>query len=133
MSTANGAAKSIGDASRETGLSIDTLRYYERCGLICRVQRDSGGRRRYTDLDIAWFGFLRRLRATGLSVRAMRKFARLQQQGRQTLEERLHILQSHREGLASRIGELSQMLAYIDEKIDDYEQALRADRDRRGE
>jgi len=63
----------------------------------------------------------------------MRKFARLQQQGRQTLEERLHFLQSHREGLASRIGELSQMPAYLDEKIDDYEQALRADSDRRGE
>ena len=84
--------KTIRDVARETGLSVHTLRYYERIGLIPPVERAESGHRRYRDKDIAWFEFLRKLRATGMPIRKVREYVALQQQGDETLRERFELL-----------------------------------------
>jgi len=119
------ARKSIGDAAQETGLSVHTLRYYERAGLICRVRRGRGGRREYAPENIAWFAFLRRLRAAGMSIRTMHEFARLQQRGATSLSARLELLRDHQADLARRIAALCRMQDDIDAKVRDYERAVR--------
>jgi len=63
-----------GDAAQRTGLSLDTLRYYEREGIIGPIRRDTGGRRRYTEDDVAWIGIVTCLRDAGLGIDDLRRF-----------------------------------------------------------
>jgi hypothetical protein len=72
-----GAGLPIAEVVERTGLSRDTLRYYEKAGLIDAVDRSSGGQRRYASADLAWLEFLLRLRATGMSIADMQRFAEL--------------------------------------------------------
>ena len=81
---------SIAEASEQTGLTIDTLRYYERDGLLLRaVPRSSTGQRRYSDDDITWIVLITRLRATGMSIAEVRHYADLVRQGEGTEQQRL--------------------------------------------
>src|SRR5271166_6538501 len=84
-------------------VSIDTLRYYERIGLIHEVDRLSNTHRRYTESDIQWIQFLLRLRATGMPIQQMLAFARLKRLGESTLRERVAILQAHRDQIEAHI------------------------------
>jgi len=121
--------RAIRDAAQETGLSVHTLRYYEQIGLIPPVQRARSGHREYTDWDIAWLGFLCKLRATGMPIRKMRAYVQLQQRGDETLRERLELLKAHRDALATRIHELSEMYQYIDAKVVHYSEVVAGNRD----
>jgi DNA-binding transcriptional MerR regulator len=112
---------SIGKVSERTGLSIDTLRYYERLGLIDEVARDASGCRIYSDLDIERIGFVRRLRATGMSVEVISRYVRLRSQGTGTADIRLDMLQHHRQTLMIKQRELAESLALLDSKIDYYQ------------
>jgi len=123
------ASKTIREVAHETGLSVHTLRYYERIGLIPRIRRAESGHREYRDEDIAWFGFLRKLRATGMPICRMREYVDLQQQGNATLRERFELLKTHRDALAEHIRELSQMYDYIDAKVGHYAQVVEGTRD----
>jgi DNA-binding transcriptional MerR regulator len=110
------------EAAARTGLSIDTLRYYERIGLIDDVPRTTGGQRVYSDDHLDWFGVLTCLRRTGMPVREMRRYADLSRDGATTEEERLRILEEHRVAVLERIAELQESLRVVEGKIDWYRQ-----------
>ncbi|MFD0200411.1 MULTISPECIES: MerR family transcriptional regulator [Saccharothrix] len=110
----------IAEAVEVTGLTAHTVRYYERIGLLDPVDRGPGGRRRFRGADLAWLGFLTRLRTTGMSIRDMQRFAELRRRGDQTTPERLELLERHRDAVRGRIAELADCLTSLDAKIDHY-------------
>lgn len=115
----------IAEAAHRSGLSIDTLRYYERIQLIDPPARDSGGRRAYNDEDLAWLEFLTRLRTTGMSIRMMREYAKLRHQGLASAGRRKQILVKQRTEVLERIAELNACLDVLNYKIANYEQCER--------
>ncbi|MFO1326269.1 MAG: MerR family transcriptional regulator [Rubrivivax sp.] len=114
----------IGVLARSSGRSVHTIRWYEAQGLMPGVQRDSGGRRRYSPRHVAWLDLMVRLRATGMSIEKMRRYASLVRQGQATLAERRALLQAHRADVLARIDEWQQALTLLDDKIDFYGQWL---------
>lgn len=114
---------SIGEFSKVTGVSIHTLRYYEKEGLIF-VKRNSAGRRIYGEGDIAWIEFILRLKETGMPLRDIRRYARLRYKGDATMPERLAMLQKHRETIRGEIQKWEENLANMDRKIKTYEKGI---------
>ncbi|WP_035857036.1 MerR family transcriptional regulator [Cryptosporangium arvum] len=114
----------VADTADKTGLTAHTLRYYERVGLIWGVERDAAGHRRYTSGQVDWLVLLTRLRATGMPIAGMLRYAELVKSGRADAE-RLDLLRDHRVALAARVAELTADLAVIDDKIAVYEQRLK--------
>ena len=111
---------SVGEAAERSGFSVDTLRYYERLGLVDAIERDGGGRRRYTADDLEWLGLLACLRDTGMPVREMQNFAELVRAGDHNWRERRELLQAHRERVRAHIADLTERLDRIQYKIDYY-------------
>ena len=107
----------IKQVAQQTGLSIDTLRYYERIGLLEPVGRAQNGHRRYTQHDIAWIDLLIRLRNTGMPRAQMVRFAQLRSQGSATVTERRLMLEQHQHSLEQRMQELEQHMAALQQKI----------------
>lgn len=114
---------SIGEFSEITGLGIHTLRYYEQERLITPM-RNSSNRRRYSDRDVAWIAFIRRLKATGMPIREIKRYAALRAEGESTLTERMELLIQHRQSLKDRIMQLQEHEARLDEKIAFYRQEI---------
>lgn len=115
------AGLSIAEAAHRTGVSVHTLRYYERAGLVVTtVERTTGGRRRYHQLDLEWITVCTKLRATGMPIRAIRRYAELVAAGRGNEDERLALLESHRADVVAKLAEIQQNLKIIDHKIDVY-------------
>jgi DNA-binding transcriptional MerR regulator len=118
---------SIAEAARRTGVSVHTLRYYERAGLVVTtVDRNAAGRRRYRQLDLDWIKVCTRLRATGMPIRAIRRYAELVSAGRGNEHERLALLEAHRADVVAKIAELNENLRLIDHKLDVYRGRLAA-------
>lgn len=115
----------IAEAAHRSGLSIDTLRYYERIELIDPPARDSGGRRAYNDGDLAWLEFLTKLRTTGMPIRMMREYAKLRHQGVASTGRRKQILVEQRAEVLDRIAELNTCLDILNYKIANYERCER--------
>lgn len=113
-------ALSPAEMARECGISVDTLRYYEREGLLTGIERTEGGQRRYTTDDVAWVQVLRCLRVTALPVREMRRFAELVRDGDASIPERVALLTRHRADVVARIAELRDALVMIDHKLEVY-------------
>ena len=120
---------SIRDVSRMTGLSAHTLRYYEKEGLLPRVDRTAGGVRQYSEEDLEALGLICCLKNTGMSLREISRFVRLTQAGDQTLRERVELLREHRERVIARMREtqayldkVTWKLNYFTGKLQDYEQ-----------
>jgi DNA-binding transcriptional MerR regulator len=109
------------EAAERTGLSIDTLRYYERIGLLPAVPRTVGGRRRYRERDLDTLGLLNCLRDTGMPIREMQRFAALLAAGDSTVPERIALLEEHRDTARRRIAQLQEQLERIERKIAHYE------------
>ena len=107
----------IQKVAHQTGLSIDTLRYYERIGLLEPVGRTESGHRRYTPQDLAWIDLLIRLRDTGMPLAQMVHFARLRRQGDATLTERRLMLEEHQRALEARMRITEQHMAALQHKI----------------
>jgi DNA-binding transcriptional MerR regulator len=107
----------IQQVAHQTGLSIDTLRYYERIGLLEKVGRTESGHRRYTSQDLAWIDLLIRLRDTGMPLAQMVHFARLRRQGDATLTERRLMLEQHQDALEVRMRITEQHMAALQQKI----------------
>ncbi len=118
------AELSIAEVAERTGLSRDTLRYYEKAGLINAIDRSSGGRRRYAAGDLAWLQFLLRLRATGMSIADMQRFAELRRGGDDTIADRLELLQTHRIGFERHVADLQNHLVALAHKINHYQSLL---------
>ncbi len=114
---------SIGEFSEVTGLGIHTLRYYEHEGLIAPL-RNSSNRRRYSDSDIAWIDFIKRLKATGMPIKEIKRYAILRAKGDTTLSERMEMLVQHRQLLIEQIRQLQVHEAKLDEKIVFYQQEI---------
>lgn len=114
----------ISEVAGFTGVSIDTLRYYERIGLIHGVDRLSNTHRRYIESDILWIQFLLKLRATGMSIQQMLAYARLQRLGESTLRGRVAMLRAHHDQVEVRIQQMQECLAILDYKITLYESTL---------
>ena len=115
----------IAEAAHRSGLSIDTLRYYERMQLIDPPARDSGGRRAYSEEDLAWLEFLTHLRRTGMPIRMMREYSKLRHQGLSSAGRRKQILIEQRAEVLDRIAELKSCLDVLNYKIANYEQCER--------
>ncbi len=118
---------SIAEAARRTGLSVHTLRYYERAGLVITdVGRTGGGRRRYRQLDLDWILVCTKLRATGMPIKTIRRYAELVAEGHGNEQQRLALMRAHRADVTAKIAELRQNLDLIDHKIDVYRGRLAA-------
>lgn len=114
----------IQEVTRATGLSAHTLRYYERIGLIHPIEREENTRRLYTADDVGWIDFLLKLRATGMSIKDMQKYAELQRQGDETLPERVEMLKVLRANVEARMSELTEHLQLVCYKIDIYQKII---------
>ncbi len=110
---------SIGQFSRLTNLGIHTLRYYEHENLIT-PKRNSSNHRCYSDKDLAWIEFIKRLKETGMLIKEIQHYAELRAKGDLTLNERMEMLTMHRESLNEQIKVLQEHMAKLDDKIDFY-------------
>ena len=110
---------SIGEFSRLTNLGIHTLRYYEHENLIT-PKRNSSNRRCYSDKDLAWIEFIKRLKDTGMPIKEIQCYAELRAKGDITLNERMEMLTVHRDSLNEQIKALQEHMAKLDDKIDFY-------------
>jgi len=110
----------IGELAKRSGMTAHTIRYYERIGLLPRADRDRSGRRDYDASILAWIDFLGRLKATGMPIRDMRRYAALREQGDGTEPQRRELLERHRARVRARVDELNASLLVLDAKIGGY-------------
>ncbi|AQZ69194.1 regulatory protein, MerR [[Actinomadura] parvosata subsp. kistnae] len=108
----------------ETGFSIDTLRYYEKIGLLERVDRNAAGQRRFSQEDIGWLGMVRCLRDTGMPIATMLRFAELVRAGDHTIPDRIKLLEEHDRQVQAQIANLAERQSYIHHKISYYRSLL---------
>ncbi|MCR8656650.1 MerR family transcriptional regulator [Paenibacillus endoradicis] len=114
----------IAEVSKKYDLSPDTLRYYEKIGLIPAVNRNSKGIRDYTDDDCRWVDFIKCMRSSGLPVATLIEYVRLYQQGDETIATRKNLLVEQRNQLALKMEEMKKVFERLDGKIDRYEQTI---------
>ena len=114
----------IAEVSKRYQLSPDTLRYYERIGLIPPVHRTAGGIRDYTPSDCDWVEFIKCMRSAGVAVDALTEYVALFQQGEATSKARKQILIEQRSRLLAHLAELEATLNRLNAKIQNYEQIL---------
>lgn len=114
----------IAEVSEQYGISADTLRYYERVGLIPPVHRNAGGIRDYNELDLRRVDFIKCMRSAGLPIEVLIEYVALVQQGDKTIEARKDILIEQRELLAARMKEMQKTLDILEHKIEVYEKAV---------
>jgi DNA-binding transcriptional MerR regulator len=118
---------SIAEAASRTGVSVHTLRYYERAGLVVTpIDRNASGRRRYQQIDLDWITICTRLRATGMPIKTIRRYAELVAAGHGNEHERLALMEAHRAEVTAKLAELQENLELIDHKIDVYRGRLAA-------
>jgi DNA-binding transcriptional MerR regulator len=115
---------SIGQVAERTGMSVHALRFYEREGILHPVRRGSGGRRVYSDEDVEWLAVCSSLRASGMPLAAIRRYAELVRQGPGNEKDRLTLLLQHQQHVTSQIGQLSECLDMIRYKVGVYEEHL---------
>lgn len=111
----------ITEVSKRFDISTDTLRYYERIGLIPQVNRNKSGIRDYTEEDLRWVEFAKCMRSAGLQVESLIEYVALFQQGDSTAEARKQILIEQRDQLAARLKEISATVERLTYKIDSYD------------
>ncbi len=126
MSTTTNEPLTIREAAAEMKISEDTIRYYERIGLTPRVSRAASGHRRYDENDLGWLRFVTAMRAAGMSIEALTRYAALTRLGDQTLAERRAILIEHAGVLETRIEEMRTALAHVHHKIERLESGIAA-------
>jgi DNA-binding transcriptional MerR regulator len=114
----------IAEVAKKYDLTADTLRYYERIGLIPRVNRTSGGIRDYGDEDCRWIEFIKCMRGAGLPIEALSEYVKLFQMGDDTVEQRKALLIEQRDILENRMKEMQNTLTRLNEKIRRYEELI---------
>lgn len=114
----------ISELSDRTGLSISTIRYYEKTGLCPQVRRGPDGRRQFSGTDVEWFLLLASLRETGMPLTDMRAFANLYALGDETVAQRKEALLAHRQSLTDRQAALDRCRAMLDQKLSKYDAIL---------
>ncbi|RUS67130.1 putative HTH-type transcriptional regulator [Saezia sanguinis] len=111
---------SIGAFSSKTGISAYTLRYYEKEQLL-RPVRQHNGRRAYTQQDVAWVEFIKRLKDTGMPIKSIQRYAQLRAQGASTLKQRMQMLQEHRAHIQQTLLSWQAHMDNLDHKITLYQ------------
>lgn len=114
----------ITEVSKLYELSADTLRYYERIGLIPEVNRNKGGIRDYTEENCRWVEFAKCMRSAGIQIEALIEYVTLFQQGDPTREARKQILIEQRKQLAEKMEDMQKTLDRLDYKIERYDQSV---------
>ncbi|MES9541104.1 MerR family transcriptional regulator [Spirillospora sp. NPDC049024] len=114
---------SPGETAEKSGFSIDTLRYYEKIGLLSGIARNASGRRVFTDDDLQWLWMLRCLRGTGMPIAEMLRYSELARGGAETVQERLELLQAHDRRVEEQIATLRAQQEQIKMKIGFYREA----------
>ena len=111
----------IGEVSEQYAISVDTLRYYERIGLLPTVRRNQGGIRDFSEMDLKRVEFIKCMRSAGLPIEVLIEYIRLVQHGDETIEARKQILIEQRDQLAARMAEMQKTWDLLDYKIEVYE------------
>ncbi|MFT8314402.1 MAG: MerR family transcriptional regulator [Clostridium sp.] len=114
----------IAEVSEKFNLSQDTLRYYERIGLIPNVNRNKSGIRDYTEEDCRWVEFIKCMRSAGLPIEVLIEYVGLFQQGDGTIESRKELLIEQRKQLIARMEDMQKSLERLNYKIERYEQSV---------
>jgi DNA-binding transcriptional MerR regulator len=114
----------IAEVAKRYEVTPDTLRYYERIGLLPNVARTSGGIRDYSESDCRWVEYIKCMRSAGVSVETLVEYVMLFHMGKETIPERKKLLLEQREQIVARIQELNDILARLDWKLDGYEERM---------
>ena len=112
----------ISEVSNRSGLSIHTLRYYEKEGLLKNVSRNNSGRRVYSDTDLMWITWIQRLKSTGMSLEDIKRFSDLRALGDSSIPDRKQILIEHSKKLKSDIQRLQDELDIVEYKVKAYQE-----------
>ena len=110
----------IAEVSKKTELSADTLRYYERIGIIPEVERTESGIRNYTDYDLGWIEFSKCMRNSGMSIESIIEYIKLYNKGDATLEARRQLLVSQRDAMQEKLNDLQATVDKLNKKIENY-------------
>ena len=113
----------ISQVAEKSGLTAHTLRWYERIGLLNRVERGPDGRRRFSETDLEWVVLLNNLRTTGMRIRDMQRYAELVRSGGGEAE-RVELLEQHRELVLESLAQQQACLRVLDRKIRNYRSQL---------
>src|SRR5690606_31176459 len=111
---------SIGKVAEQTGLSIHTLRYYEKEGILPPIKRNEFGTRVFDEDDMEWLKFTCCLRDTGMTIDEMKTFAQLTLQGKGTIPKRVDLLNRQQERVSNQINQLTSYLSMIEYKLEKY-------------
>lgn len=114
----------IAEASKKYDISADTLRYYERIGLIPPVPRTKSGIRDYDEASCGWIQLMKCMRKAGVQIEALIEYVALYQQGEEMARARKAILEEQREQLRMRLEEMQESLHLLDKKIQHYEETV---------
>lgn len=114
----------ISEVSKQCDISPDTLRYYEKEGLLSNVSRTPGGIRNYTQQDCVQIAFIKCMRSAGLSIEILQKYFELFKRGKRTLKARRDLLVTERKALQARLTEMQETLKRLDYKISVYDKAI---------
>ncbi len=111
----------IAEVSKKYGLTADTLRYYERIGLLPPVNRNKSGNRDYSETDCGWIEFIKCMREAGLSIETLSEYITLFRQGNETLKARENLLIRERDKLKERLNAMQSTLERLNYKIERYQ------------
>ncbi|MDK2979998.1 MAG: MerR family transcriptional regulator, aldehyde-responsive regulator [Chloroflexota bacterium] len=114
----------ISEVCEKFDVNADTLRYYERVGLIPTVNRNSSGIRDYNEIDIEWVSFIKCMRNAGLTIEVLKEYVHLVQQGDATIDARKNMLKKQRDQLLQKMNEMKTTLDLLNFKIEGYENAV---------
>ncbi len=115
----------IAEVSRKYSITADTLRYYERIGLLPPVPRTKGGIRDYDEASCRWIELMKCMRSAGVQIEALISYVDLFRQGESTVEQRRAILVEQRDQMVARMEEMQRSLDRLNSKIEGYDQGLR--------
>lgn len=114
----------ISEVSKKFEVSVDTLRYYERIGLIPKVMRNGSGNRDFTEKDCGWVQFIKCMRGAGVSIESLIDYVKMFQEGSVTIHARKQLLIEEYENLSERIAEMQSVQEKLKAKIDNYENIM---------
>ena len=112
----------INEVVKRTGLSSSNIRYYERIGLISKVERNKAGIRYFTSGDIVWIEFLRKLKDMEMPIVKMKVYAKLREEGNSSIDQRIKLLEEHKLFIKNKIKKLEMNIFMLEEKINGYQE-----------
>ena len=114
----------IKEVSEKYGLSIDTLRYYEKIGLLPTIKRNAKGHREYSETDCNWVYYMKQMRQAGVSIEALVEYVSLYREGPETMQLRKTILLEQRDQIMKKAKEIQETLSLLEHKLDVYEERI---------